>query len=672
LTRRAHRLGLTLATGLLVALAVGPGAVTAQEATTPTRPRLVTQTPWVAEGQPVELGFAVDGGLPEGGTVELTLYGALTERDVLVRSAVDPTLLGEERDALSIPTALVPERATGGFNLLLATDGSPSGLPVSDPGVYPLQVAVAGPDGVPGPAMVTWIVRPPDDAGATPLRTALVVPLHVRPSFGPDGVPQVTDRARALLETRARILDKFRDVSLTVAPTPELIDAVARTDPDLLDQVAGALAPHHVVTGTYVRLDLTAYADVGDLEQPLADQFEVGTRTLRRDLGRPVDRRTWVGAGNPTSSALDALLDNGMDRALLRKESVTGPVLPIDEPVVVTGGTGQAVDAVLADPALRTHVNGTTDPVLAAQRALADLALLASTPADGGVAESDGAAGVVIKLPANQPLPPPFLDTLLTGLRAGGPLRPVSLAELFTADPHGGVDAPEPGPTVVGAPLSGQDLTAYGNNLAATDEIVDSYRTFAGRGDPLTGDLRRRLLVSGSNDLTEIERGAYLRSVSRAIAEQTAQVEITDDETVTLTSREGDIPITIHNHSGGPVEVRVEFDSDNKLEFPDGASQRLRLAEGPNRVEVPVVARTSGAFPLRTTVTSPDGVLTVGRAQVTVRSTAVSGVGLVLSVGALLVLVVWWARHWRTVRRNRRLVDPGAPLPGNPGEPAPV
>ncbi len=671
MSRRARRLGLLLAAALLALAAGGLSPVTAQEPEA-NRPRLVSQTPWVVEDQPVELAFALDGGLPEDGTVELTLYGALTSRDVLLRGTVDPSALGEERDNLSIPNALVPERGDGAFGLLLATDGSPSGLPVADPGVYPLAIAVAGPDGVPGPALVTWIVRTADDAGATPLRTALVLPLHARPSFGPDGGPELTDRARALLETRARLLDKFRDVSLTVAPTPELIDAVAETDPDLLDQVAEALAPHHVVTGTYVRLDLTAYADVPDLAGPLEDQFEVGTRTLRRTLDRPVDLRTWVGAGNPTSSALDALIDNGMDRALLRRESVTGPMLPIDEPLVVTGGTGQAVAAVLADPTLRTHVNGTADPVLAAQRALADLALLSATPSDGGVAVGDGAAGVVIKLPANQALPAPFLDTLLQGLRAGGPLRPVSLAELFVADPHGTIDAPEPGPTVVGASPSGQDLTAYGTNLAATDEIVKGYSTFAGRVDPLTEDLRRRLLVSGSNDLTETERSAYLRAVSLAIADRTAQVRITDDETVTLTSREGDIPVTIHNDTGGPVEVRVAFDSDNKLNFPDGDAQRLRLLEGPNRIEVPVVARTSGAFPLRITVTSPDGVLTVGRAQVTVRSTAVSGVGVVLSVGALLVLVVWWARHWRTTRRNRRLVDPDDAGAGNPEAVAPV
>jgi hypothetical protein len=71
-----------------------------------------------------------------------------------------------------------------------------------------------------------------------------------------------------------------------------------------------------------------------------------------------------------------------------------------------------------------------------------------------------------------------------------------------------------------------------------------------------------------------------------------------------------------------------------------------------------VEARASGSFPLRITVTSPDGVLTVTRARVTVRSTFVSGVGVVLSVGALIFLVAWWGLHFRSTRRNRRLVDP--------------
>jgi hypothetical protein len=46
----------------------------------------------------------------------------------------------------------------------------------------------------------------------------------------------------------------------------------------------------------------------------------------------------------------------------------------------------------------------------------------------------------------------------------------------------------------------------------------------------------------------------------------------------------------------------------------------------------------------------------VSRTLVQVRSTFVSGVGVVLSFGAGLFLLLWWARNWRTVRRARRLV----------------
>ena len=664
--RRVGLLGILLAV-LVPALLGGAGPSGAQEVPAH-RPHLVAQTPWVAEDQTFSLAFALEGGLPQDGTLELTLYGALTSREALIRGGTDPALLGDIRDTLSVPTALVPRGRDNAFRLRLATDGSNAGLPLADPGVYPLALAVAAADGTTGPRMLTFIVRTAEDAAATPLLTAVVLPLHAPPSYGPDGRAVVSDRARRLLEVRAGLLDKYEDVPLTVAPTPETLAAVAGVDPGLMATVRSALAGRHVVGGPYVRLDLAAFSGVPELADPLQDQFQAGDRTLRRVLRQDIDHRTWVGAGNPTTNAIDALARAGIDRGLFRHESVTGTTVPIDEPVLVTGATGQTIDAALADPVLRAHVNGTGDPVLMAHRALADLALLSAPPDEGGIATDDSEAGVALELTANRPLPAAFLDTLLEGLRAGGPTRAVTLAGLLDADPPGGPGV-EPGPVVEGIALSGQDLTAYGRNLAITRETVDGYASFAGQADPLTRDLRRRLLVSGAIDLTESRRASYLRSVSQAISARTAAVAITDDETVTLTSREGDIPLTIRNDTGAPVEVRLAFDSDNKLEFPDGASQRLRLDEGPNRVEVPVVARASGAFPLRITATSPDGVLTVSRARVTVRSTAVSGVGLVLSIGALLVLVVWWASHWRSARRNRRLVDPDT---GNPPEPAPV
>jgi hypothetical protein len=650
-----RRLALGLGT---IGIALLLGAIPAHAQQRLGRLRLVGQTTWLAEDQPFSLAFSSTVELPTDGTVELTLYGAVTSRATLNRGDRDPTLLGDVRDTVSVAAAIVPRGDDGNYRLRVQTDGTSPSLSVDDPGVYPLQIAIAGADGVAGRPMLTFLVRVDDDARETPLLTALVLPLHAAPAFGPEGDPVLSDRARRIFQVRSALLEHHRDVPLSVVPTPETLDTLAAADTDLLADVREALEDRHVIAGPYVRIDLAAFAAARDLATPLIDQFAAGRRTLRRILRQPLDQRTWAGTGNPTSPALDALDTVGVDRGLFRQESIAGGAAPITEPVLITGDEGQRFAAVLADPNLRTDANGTADPILMAHRALADLALLASPPEEGGLATDSGDAGVAIELPANRPLPAPYLDTLLKGLHRRGPLRPVTLAGLLQNDPTGEGGA-EPGPEVEGIPVTSQDLTNYSRNLAITQASLTGYTSFAGRRDPTAAELRRRLLVSGSIDLTENQRSGYLRSVNDVIANRTSLVDISDDETITLTSREGDIPITIQNDTGGPVEVRLGFDSDNRLAFPDGIRRRVQLEEGVNRIEVPVVARTSGAFPLRITATSPDGILVVSRARITVRSTVVSGVGVVLSVGALLVLAAWWISHWRSTRRNRRLVDPG-------------
>ena len=79
--------------------------------------------------------------------------------------------------------------------------------------------------------------------------------------------------------------------------------------------------------------------------------------------------------------------------------------------------------------------------------------------------------------------------------------------------------------------------------------------------------------------------------------------------------------------------------------------------------------RSSGAFPLQIDVMTPDGQRRLATSRYTVRSTAVSGAGLVLSVGAGAFLVLWWARHWHRTRRSARLVaahaHPATPQPAS-------
>jgi hypothetical protein len=69
-----------------------------------------------------------------------------------------------------------------------------------------------------------------------------------------------------------------------------------------------------------------------------------------------------------------------------------------------------------------------------------------------------------------------------------------------------------------------------------------------------------------------------------------------------------------------------------------------------------VEARASGTFAMTITLESPDRSVQLGPpTRVTIRSAVFSGIGIALTLGALLFLAGWWGNHfWRT-RRARRL-----------------
>jgi hypothetical protein len=147
-----------------------------------------------------------------------------------------------------------------------------------------------------------------------------------------------------------------------------------------------------------------------------------------------------------------------------------------------------------------------------------------------------------------------------------------------------------------------------------------------------------------------------------AIDGEVSAIRVPERQTVTLTSREADVPLSFRNEAGYPVRVRIRLESD-KLEFPDGDTVDVTFAEVNTTATFHVRARTSGAFPLRVHVSSPDCCLEVANTRFTVRSTAVSGVAAFLSIGAGAFLLVWWLLHFRKVRRDRRLIG-RSPLAG--------
>ncbi len=160
-----------------------------------------------------------------------------------------------------------------------------------------------------------------------------------------------------------------------------------------------------------------------------------------------------------------------------------------------------------------------------------------------------------------------------------------------------------------------------------------------------------------------MENGVYSRAdreVSSVINPSSAEtltmsveskIALPEKRTLTITSRENKIPVTIKNSSGSPITVVVHIDSD-KLAFPEGQTFPVVLKEQNTTVKIPVKARTSGSFPITVKIVSPVGGVEVAQQNATVRSTVVSGAGIAIAVGAALFLALWWGSSIRKSRKK--------------------
>jgi hypothetical protein len=228
------------------------------------------------------------------------------------------------------------------------------------------------------------------------------------------------------------------------------------------------------------------------------------------------------------------------------------------------------------------------------------------------------------------------------------------LPEFFATVPAGGNEASTTRHLPSGGDEPQIDSTEAAAIVAARKQITGFDYAVTGH-PPAESQLDELLLASESSDLKQAGQKAGIAAFQRHLAAELANVQIVGN-TVTLTARTASIPITIVSSADFQLTATLTLTSA-KLEFPEGASRTVQIDHPTNSTRIEVRARTSGDLPLRYKLTSPRGLLVIAQGQLTVRSTATSIVGIVLTLAAAVVLLGWWARTWRRGRRQR-LVRP--------------
>jgi len=633
--------------GMMV-LGTTAGASASARQPTAAQVTLLDQTTWSEPGGTFGVRVRVTAA-PAGSSIRLVLHDQLTSRQAF-EDSVAGTVSG---DVTAMPAQPLALDATGAMSLSYPVGDGGLGLGRDDHGVYPVSVVIIDPGGTSQAELVTYLVLQPDPvyrADYPPLDVAILMDIGATPGLEPDGSIDLSEEELAAVVARVEVLDQTTTVPVTVAPVPETLEALGdrpATQPTL-EGLTRAVQGRQVLALPYVNLDLDALADAGMLNE-VQPQLDAGAQTARSRLGVGPLGGIWLAGPTADGALAPALQALAIPRTVVPRSAVASVPDLTDLAEAVTGPVALAdggPTALVADDDLASRLLG-DEGRLDAQRFVAELAMIwALAPSHQ--------RGVVVEIPALATLDPATVVEALTSLTEGpAVVRPVPLDAMFSVPPAGQSEQP---PVI--------ELASDGEASPALQELPDALRQAQAELSGLAAmlndrrlirSLHRSLWISIGRDTPDPQRMAYVHRVTRTEADLAAAINAPTTFRITLTARDGTIPLSIANTSNQTVRVRVHLAS-SQIEFPDGDVLDLDVPPGGERVDVDVQLRASGAFPLGVTITSPDGSVVLDRTSFTIRSTAISGVGLVLSIGAGLFLLIWWARHWRTARRSTRLV----------------
>ena len=616
---------------------------------------LVSQTSYRSAGQPFTAVLRVRTSSATAGLeVAVGTYRRLRSRSEFVNSIEGRLPTRTPTDLARFPVDTLAPDSDGNVSVTVEPRASQDG-------VYPVRIELRQADGEVVDGFTTFLTTIPAAVEADPLDVAVVLPLHAPPALNANGDADLDDdRANALTEV-ASVLGTRNSLPLTLAPTPETLEALATSDSaadrDTAAALARAASGRQVPAATYVPVDLGAMI-AGGLDAEVNAQLARGTSVVSDVLDTTPDFGVRIVDERLDEAALAALKSQDVSRLVVAERALDPVRLPNNLTLTATFGIsgGEGMIGAVADAGLAAHLTRDVPPALAASYLLADLAVLwLDLPGQGATRR-----GVVLMPDRSWNPDAALLDTFLAGLSSNPIFAPVTLAQFFE----------QVGPLRTRNAVTNRSFLAREGtgNIGAgairnTRRELEAFAAIVSPDSPALDLLDRMLLVGQSSDVRAGVRSGYLRGVNNAIDDELGAIEMPERRSITLTAREGELPITITSALDYPVTVVLTLESD-ALDFPGGASRTLELTRQNTTERFSVHARGSGSFPVRVRVTAPQGGLVIAESRFTVRSTAVSGVGIALSVGAALFLVVWWASHFRSRRAERRDDIEPEPVPG--------
>ncbi|HEX4866878.1 MAG TPA: hypothetical protein VFV32_04565, partial [Acidimicrobiales bacterium] len=507
-------------------------------------PVLTGQTPSVAVGDTFEVRLD-PASLPAGGSVAVALHGRVRSRSELAASMDGEGLRTVVYDVARSVTELGTS-ADGSRVIGISLDpAAPGGLNVSAPGVYPLEVTALDAAGARLGTLVTHLVLAPQpDDESPPLSVAVVARVPDGPALQPDGSIDLDPEVLAESALWAAAL-AASGAPVNVAVGPEALSAIAADPrPPAAELVAGLrqlAATGSVVARPYAPSSPDALAAAG-LPEELARQMDAGQAALRDILGVSPSPGTWLAGGDLDEAGVGLLRGVGVRHVVVAADQVA-PLrsgllsLSLAQPFLLPADDdADPIDALSLDDQILEHLDSDAEPALEASRVLTELAMLWF--------EQPGVPRAAV-IPVSPRVRPEVVSALVSGLERSHVLEPVRVDDAFDrAEP-----LRQPGGGRVDRTLTPEDHAPIARpvrtGLASARRLLASFAGLVGDAEPSLQTAQAHLLLATSSALDETEQEAHLTAATAVVDGVTGMVTAPVRETITLTARDGTVPLTL-------------------------------------------------------------------------------------------------------------------------------
>ena len=523
----------------------------------------------------------------------------------------------------------------------------------SEPGtVRPLIVKSYTSDQKNSETLVFPLIHLPKTEKLNTISLAFIFQINAKPPLQHDGTYIIDREAITQITNLVDTLKNNPEIKITISLPPATLSSLSQSkNPKdellLLDIKNLAETQLHIISSPFVTSDPEAWRLI-DRFETYNDLLNRGDRQITNQLQIEPDRSFSFVTNSAVIETLDALNKVGIKTFITEFSHIDPtPENKIDPFISLQGDNGKVFKVFILDDTINFYLNKLENKNSDMQFLLGDLSLIAMD-------ENKEEKNLIVKIPKD--LSGNLLNQFLTTLQNFPKINIKALPNLVDhAEKNQKVDKTK----YVLWNKSPQDISTRAPNQNLAKAAIRAYSEVIGKPHPNTSFLYELLDTTSASELNENDTSKYFTTIYEEIVKVIDGFTSPENQNVRLTSRKAELPFTLQNNLNHDANVVLILQSDGRISFPAGQTLEVKLNPGTNKIKIPVSSRASGDSQIRIGVRSPDKehLLQLDSNSLLIRTTRLSGVGILLFVSAVFFLAFWWlrSRRLRSIYRQEEI-----------------